>query len=416
MTAKIRPTDRSPIAAAAARRGAGGALSSRIPSLVETWRGNNAPLREAKLTRREIEKAGAALLSLQRGLTGDRRLAGERYMDSSELLGAYLLYYWPVSYMQVSLALAELDALPPVEARRVLDLGSGPGPASAALLDAIAEEGKRPPEELVLVDASREALDLASSLLSRGRARPARVSTFELDLEGEFALPAGSFDFILMGHCLNELWRGRGDAIDRRTELLKRAARSLSPGGIMLLVEPALLLTCRELIALRDRLAAEGWSVLDPCPGSYSCPAFAAGPERSCHAESPWTPPEPVASLAAAAGLDRSSVKWAHFFLRPPSATPEARAREAPSTARRVVSDPMFNKAGRLRYILCGDGALATISARADDPSVREAGFADLRRGDSIRAAGLEERPGGGLGLGPGSKLEIVSNAPEAAR
>jgi hypothetical protein len=124
-------------------------------------------------------------------------------------------------------------------------------------------------------------------------------------------------------------------------------------------------------------------------------------------------------SGAAAAGLDRSSVKWTHFFLRPEDSQAEdSRVEEPPRgcpASRRVVSDPMLNKAGRLRYILCGDGALSTISARADDEGARASGFMDLRRGDAIRAEGLEERPGGGLGIGSDSRLELVSRAPEAA-
>jgi SAM-dependent methyltransferase len=420
MRAKRDLPSRAPIPAVAARPVAGGGLAARLPALAEAWRGTGRRGADGRLSRREIEEAGAALLALQRGLTGDRRLAGERYMERSDLLGAYLLYYWPVSYTQVSLALAESTDALSAPVRRVLDLGSGPGPASAALLDALAGAGKPSPEELVLADASRKALDLGSALLAKGNARPDRLSAVELDLEAEPQLPDGDFDLILMGHCLNELWRSRPDAIDRRASLLRRAGRSLAPGGLLLLVEPALLVTSRELIALRDLLTAEGWSVAGPCPGSYPCPALAAGPERSCHAESPWAPPEPVASLAAEAGLDRSSVKWMHILLRPEAAPADATSAAAASptapAARRVVSEPMLNKAGRLRYLLCGEGSLATISARADDRATREAGFAALRRGDLIRAQGLEERPSGGLGFVPATKLEIVARAPEASR
>jgi SAM-dependent methyltransferase len=420
MKAKQSPLGRAPKTDAAARPEAGAGLVARIPALVEAWRGEGGRSSGERLGRREIEEAGSTLLSLQRGLTGNRRLAGERYMERRDLLGAYLLYYWPVSYMQASLALAEHPFAP----RRVLDLGSGPGPLSAALLDLLEERGEPPPEELVLVDASRKALGLAASIISRGAVRPGRLSSFELDLETAAELPAGSFDLILMGHCLNELWPGGSEAMDSKRALLERAARSLAPGGRILLIEPALLATCRDLIALRDRLAAEGWSVLGPCPGSYPCPVLAAGPERSCHAESPWAPPEPVASLALAAGLDRSSVKWTHFLLAPESGPESRRPLEAGASPAallhrgaggRIVSDPMLNKAGRLRYIVCGAGALAALSARADDGAVRSSGFMDLRRGDFIRAEGIEERPGGGLGLGPGSRLDVVSRAPEAA-
>jgi SAM-dependent methyltransferase len=336
-------------------------------------------------------------------------------MDDRNLLGAYLLYYWPVSYMQVSLALAEH----PIAPRRVLDLGSGPGPASAAVIDACeASAGGLPLERLVLVDKSAKALTLAKTIIAESPGRSARIETVELDLESGAKLPEGPFDLIVMGHCLNELWRSAPDVLERRAGLAERAAESLAPDGRMLLVEPALLATCRDLIALRDRLASRAWHILGPCPGSYPCPALAAGPERSCHAESPWKAPEPLASLARAAGLDRESVKFAFFSLTPKekleARTPSDASRPL-ANDRRVVSEPMLNKAGRLRYVLCGAGRLETLSARADDADTRAREFIGLRRGDILRAEGLEVRQGGGFGLLPESRLEVVARAPEAS-
>ena len=88
------------------------------------------PHREKGLSDKELDRFGSVLKSLQRGLTGERRLAGASYFSREDYLGAYLLYYWPVSYCQVSLALEEIrmrGALPRID--RVLDLGAGPGPA-----------------------------------------------------------------------------------------------------------------------------------------------------------------------------------------------------------------------------------------------------------------------------------------------
>ena len=397
----------------AERPRAGGALGKRIPILIEKWREARKLSTRGAPRPDEIRTAGKALLRLQRGLTGERDLVGERYMDDADLLGAYLLYYWPVSYMQASLALTQLPAVP----RRVLDLGSGPGPFSAAALDA--QVGGPGIEELVLVDSSPKALELASSLLEHeprptSKDKKPRIVTLPLDLESKEALPEGPFDLIMMGHCLNELWRGQPGAVERRLDLVKRARGSLSPGGAILLVEPALLLTSRELIALRDRLIQEGFVVRSPCPGSYPCPAIAAGPERSCHAESSWALPELLASLAASAGLDRDSVKFAYFIIMSSETEPADPDKSAAKGIRRVVSDPMLNKAGRIRYILCGDGKLETLSARADDETARRSGFMSLKRGDILRPAHLEERPGGGYGLSSASTLEILSRAPEA--
>ena len=364
------------------------------------------PEPSGKLTRREIEAAGAALLALQRGLTGDRRLAGRAYMDDRELLGAYLLYYWPVSYMQ------SLD----LPGRTTFFAATGPRPRLRPG-PGLGGPDRRIPLRLRrfeyrrtgLVDDSSRALDLAESIIAGGSRRPGRIEKSVLDLESDAELPEGPFDLIVAAHCLNELWRLEADAPKRREGLIRRAAERLAPGGRILLVEPALLATCRDLIALRDALVSSSWRVFGPCPGSFACPAFAAGPERSCHVQAPWTAPEIVASLAKAAGLDRTSVKFAYFFL-----SPEPAPEEGPSSAPRR-SDQMLNKAGRLRYVLCGEGRLETISARGDDAGAAAKGFMSLRRGDTLVARGLESREGGGYGLLPDSELDLRTRAPEAS-
>jgi len=430
-------------------------LARRIPSLLAAWRASSpAPRRPqgnvAALSPNEVKGAAASLLALQRGLTGARELAGSGYMERQALLGAYLLYYWPVSYIEVSLILEELRPLLPGSPRRVLDLGCGPGPGAAALLDAGAEE-------LMLADSSAQALDLAKTLLESDGASPegrqVRTVYHRLDIESGGPLPEGPYDLILLAHALNELWKDEPDRQARRLAVLERIAGLLSPDGLLVVVEPALLATSRETLALRDELAAAGYAIAAPCPGSYPCPALAAGPSRTCHLDTAWEPPEPVASLAAAAGLDRQSVKCSWFALRPvaaphrPSATDPAPADHAPADSAstdpapspsravltaasqpgrlaggvlaggvlagaRVVSEALLNKAGRLRIFLCAECRLTGLSAARDDRRARELGFFDLRRGDVITVEGAEPRPGGGLGIGMDTRLSLDRRAP----
>jgi SAM-dependent methyltransferase len=412
------------------------ALGRRLPRLVALWKERSAPSAGARrgssspvgatLSESELKAVGDALLRLQRGLTGSRALAGSPYMDDPGLLGAYLLYYWPVSYVQASLVIEELALRP----RRVLDLGAGPGPAAAAALDAGAAH-------VELADQSGRALGLASRVLERDAGR---VSSALVDLESPNALPLDGepYDLVIVGHCLNELWRGREDRLARRAELLKGASRLLGPGGAILVLEPALLETSREAIALRDALASAGHPIVGPCPaarsGPYRCPALASGPDRTCHAEVEWRAPEPMASLAAAAGLDRRSVKYAWFAalaataaLAPAAALSAAQGADRASAVGgaaygaapgaslegRVVSDAMLNKAGRTRYLVCAEGRIAALSAAAGSPEARDSGFHSLLRGDRVRVLNAQARAGGGLGLIPGSSLAVLGRAPE---
>ncbi len=399
--------------------------------------------------------AGAALKSLQRGLTGDRKLAGEAYFSEADYLKAYLLYYWPVSYVQATMALEELRArgeLP--EIRRILDIGAGPGPASFAAIDAAAhgaaEAGTaadRRPASATLVDWNAEALEAARRLAAIEARGPIDITTTRRDLEAAPRLEGGPYDLIVACHSVNELWKGETDALERRAALLSKAYGLLAEGGILLVVEPSATVTSRPALALRDSLLAEGAAASSgedalggkgasgrslrcagPCPGSYPCPIAAAGGERSCHSTWPWTPPPMVADLARAAGLDRDSAKATWFALKKdpakaPSqpATPASAAAprsaiegDAPGIAGRVVSEPMLNKAGRVRYILCTPEGLATLSAKRDDPAVQESGFLDLRRGDCLRASGLERREGeNNFGMTRGARLELTFMAPD---
>jgi SAM-dependent methyltransferase len=420
-------------------------LEARIPGLVDLWRGEFGRRGEAprgRLSRDETRLVGDALLSLQRGLTGGRELAGAGYMDRPDLLGAYFLYYWPVSYLQVSLAAEACLGKTGRKPIRVLDLGSGPGPASAALLDSGARG-------FLLVDSSAKAMDVAQRAIAQG-ASPEReagvapaIATLEADLEAEpasiasriAAATSSPFDLLVASHSLNELFKGREDRVARRAALLEGLSGLLAPGGIILLVEPSLLSTSRDLLALRDLLAARGYGVLAPCPSCGPCPALAAGPGQTCHAEAAWDPPEPVASLAAAAGLDRASVKMSYIGLATPSPAAADRpgkpcdescdttntdihpADGADGSGGRgtfeaiVVSEPMLNKAGRVRFVLCGRAGRFTLSARRDDAAARAAGFFGLARYDRIRVSGAEERPGQdgavSFGFAPGTRLAI---------
>jgi SAM-dependent methyltransferase len=360
------------------------------------------------LTHSEYARISDALFRLQRGLTGNRSLIGARYMDDPDLLAAYLFFYWPVSYAQVAGVLTQSGIRP----ARILDMGSGPGPATAALLDAGARSA-------VLVDSSASALDLARRVLAQGPAAADALRFLHADLEGpapfEKASDLGHYDCVVFGHSLNELWIGVPDRAERVLALAGAASGCLSPEGFLMVVEPALLATSREALALRDGLAAAGWSVFAPCPGRsrHACPALAAGPAHTCHDELRWETPETVRILARRTGLDKDSLKAAWFLARPPFA-PAALPRSAyPEDAFRVVSDPLLNKAGRIRYLLCGASGRFPFSAPAEDPRSRTSGFSYLRRGDVIRVENPENRESG-WGLGSATRIEVLPGARDA--
>ncbi len=373
------------------------------------------PWLEALAGSDDLRQAGESLRKLQRGLTGERDLAGKSYFSDPSYLAAYLLYYWPVSFIQASRALEELrmrGVLP--EVRSVLDIGAGPGPATFAARGFGAAAS-------TLVDGSAAALSRAAALNdSLPDDMKIKMDCLNLDLEKNPALPQKSYDLIVACHSINELWKTEPDALARRTALLSRCLSLLSEKGILLVIEPAAISSSRPALELRNRLlnhdqeqGIRKYECVGPCTGSFRCPMPAASESRTCHSEWMWSPIQPVADLAKAAGLDRTSVKAAWFALRrapPAEALPLAAETELGG---RVVSEPMLNKAGRTRYVICTDSGLVSLSAKAGDAAAKAAGFFDLQRGYCIECTSLEKRQENGWGMLPGSAIRLNVRPPK---
>ena len=337
---------------------------------------------------------------LQRGLTGSRSLIGASYMDNPSMLRAYLDFYWPISFEQTRRALAVSAFLEGIKESafsflRVIDVGSGPGPVAAAFVDAGAED-------VVLIDQSARALDLASDTIPArcgrgGGSGNARITTVVADIsrpEPASITLWGRADCVSFGHSLNEVAADSDDRVAIRTELLERYAEALAPGGVILVIEPALLSTSRDLIGVRNLLVDRGWRVVAPCPGRsfLPCPVLAAGETQTCHDEVSWKMPASVAALAQSMKLDKESLKMTWFMLRPPSQG-ESHVRD--ESLFRVVSDPMLNKGGRVRRLVCGASGRFPLSAPEGGADAARSGFDALARGDFIAVDDPEKRENG---------------------
>ena len=421
-----------------------------------------------------LQRAAQNVVELQRGLTGSRALAGNGYMQKGASLQAYLLYYWPVSYAQTKAALqkapsffervAEISGSAGTSgnagtvskakkrAVRVLDLGSGPAPASCSLADLAQGRGEQNMAfEFCLCDSSGDALSLGKKILEAAYAKNASVETRVCNLENIFQPKNGApeiagkpqiagsaqnagkpkngaafldgkkFDFIIASHSLNELWKGQKKRGEKIAALLKNLSACLDDGGLMLLMEPALLATSRALIEARDSLIASGLKVASPCLQSASpCPAL-ENPNATCHAQFDWEMPQIVADLAALAGLNRADVKMTYFVFEKAVAGSFGQegdfgngenSLQDQKVAALVVSEPMLNKAGRIRYVLCDGKARFTLSAKNGDPNAAGQGFFDLRRYDKIKVAGAQVRSQKGeplsLGFDEKTRLEFL--------
>jgi SAM-dependent methyltransferase len=362
-------------------------LEPWIPRLLAAWRRVRGSAAEgSSLTAEERRDIVAGAQRLSRGLTRERELAGERYFEDPQLLGAYLLLYWPVSYGQAASVLRELGGAH----GRVLDVGSGPGPLAVAALDAGATSA-------LAIDRSAAALAVACTL-----ADAAGMAMTTARWEPSQPLPEGPFDLVLAGHVLNELF---GEDLAARARLVETMLARLTSGGFVVLLEPALRETSRALLALRDRLVAAGATVRAPCMFRGDCPALVR-PGDWCHAERVWTPPPLVDELAHAAKLHRETLKMSYLVLQAPGVAwpplPEGRLF-------RIVSEALPQK-GQHRYVGCGpEGRVPLVLANKHVRDHNRA-FTTLARGEVVRIDRLSPR-GDGLRLDDESQVERIAAA-----
>lgn len=363
-------------------------LERWIPRLLAVWR--KARGKEGgpshTLTPSELKEVAQGVRQLSLGLTRERKLAGARYMDDTKLLGAYLLFYWPVSYAQARKVLGELS-----RPRTALDLGSGPGPMAFASMDAGAVD-------VTCADRSQPALNLAKALATEAEEA---LATRIWDPQKSNVVPQGSFDLITLGHVLNELYGKSDAAITQRTELVEKLLSQLKPQGTLLIIEPALKDTSRDLLKLRDALVGKGYTLKAPCLFQGNCPALVKDTDW-CHADRDWRMPALVEALAKAAGLHKESLKMSYLAV---SSKGQAWPALPQGRLFRIVSEPLEGK-GRQRYMGCGPEGRIGLALQEKHRTSENEAFFQLNRGDII-AVGETQDKGDGLAMTGESKVQV---------
>jgi len=278
---------------------------------------------------------------IHRGLVGERKLVGSRYMSEADLRHEYEAEIAPRTEAALRRILGQV-VFSSGRPRRALDLGAGTGAAGRALRVCFGED-----VELVAVDKVPAPGILVADVL-RG-VRPSGVS--------------GCFDLIMAAHLLNELSE-RLD-LDGRARLVAGWCRDLlEPDGTCIVIEPALRDTSRALLGVRDRLLAAGLRVAAPCFCQTVCPALQR--ERDwCH------------DSAEVLVAGRSRVDFSYLVLRRSTAT------DIDTDRYRVVSDPIKDK-GRLRFFVCGVTGRFQLLRLDRDRSAANQALDQAHRGDIV--------------------------------
>ncbi len=347
----------------------------------------------------EVEAAWLALGERATGLSGEEALERLRpsvarlsdlftlarpaggfpdYLADASLLAAYGLFFFPQSWARAGWALAHarVRGWAPGSARpRILDVGSGPGSCGLRLARGLGGEG-----ELRLLDRSPSALAAAESLAAAAAPGWTAGGTVG-DARDPRAWPQGPFDIVVAGFVLNEL--GLDEA--GRDAWFEAAAAHLAPGGLLILIEPALRATAEPLRRLSDRRATLSPRRIGPELDASPCPML--GGEHWDHEVRAWEAPPSAAFLNRKLHRDLGAVRFSLALFSDAPLAPSDPA------AARVVAEPQLLK-GLFRLVVSAGGRLRTVEAATRGLSKREAkdlaaGFA---RGDLVRVPPGDDR------------------------
>lgn len=362
------------------------------------------------------ESRGVAELSK---LFTRRRVAlSSSYLDDPDLSAAYLSYFFPVNLSKIQVLLDELPVDSVVgsagDSISVLDLGSGPGTGSLAVLDWVRQYCPFRTGNILLhaADFSRVALQQAERLLGaycrQAGISEALLKTYEIDLEtmsvGNRIRQGAPYDLIILANCLNELFMNRADPVTARTSLVEELLPLLKPHGTMMLVEPALRPTSRELHQVRDRLLSkQRCTVYSPCLHEGNCPAL-IHPNDWCHEERAWEAPAGIQAIDQEVGFIKDALKFSYLLLRTDGRTI---AQRGPETFRFVSELRMLK--GDTRAWVCNELGRSEIGRLDRARSQTNAAWNECGRGTIVRIDGLKRKDGSMLArIPPEGTIEIV--------
>lgn len=361
-----------------------------------------------------------SVAELSRLFTKDQTERKHSYLDEAALRAGYLAYFLPVNLAKVQ---ALLDELPPNtlcrsadQPLKVLDIGSGPGTGALAVLDWMRQQSTQRDVAIVAVDQALPALQEAERLwqaYEKSSPGPSSMLTpihANLQRSGSLDLckQEGPFELIVTANALSELWCEARDTIGSRVTFVRGLLDLLAPHGALIIMEPALRDTSRELHLVRDRLLEAGaCTVYSPCLHDHPCPALIKADDW-CHEERPWTPPPIVDAIDREVGFIKDALKFSYVILRKDGRTIVSRAPDR----YRVVSELREMK-GEKRAWLCNETGRPEIGRQDRLRSESNAGVDGWHRGAIVRISEIVRKTKDGqqstLGrIGKESSVEIV--------
>ena len=274
---------------------------------------------------------------------------------------AYGNFFFPRTWYAMSLCLAEAHFFRSWKKSqkgpiRILDLGSGSGASSFAVLQFLNNLNMDNPIFLNAYDYSGKSLGFLEQIhgaLKRLWAK-SKIQTKRLDLTTNLTKEKNQkYDLILMGYSFNEIFEGM--EMEEKEKWMEDLTRLLSPNGILIIVEPANKKSCQELHSLSSRLISSQKELFLHAPyfNNHSCPLISSSSKYYSHEVRKIPITNRVQKINAPLNLEMNQVKFGFCVLgkQKPQSYP------FDSTICRVVS-PINKKKGTLSFIGIGGNGM----------------------------------------------------------
>lgn len=322
--------------------------------------------------------------------TSERGALPKNYLNRKDLRAGYILYFVMSNFPKVIFCLDEIAAAKRFAGRetiKIADIGCGPGTASLAAAEYFSTNAPEQKVEIVAIDQNTRALHDTKKIFS-GFVKSERTQLYtkfgQLYHKNVGYTLKTKYDIIILSNFLNEI--GNVDAQSQLLELI--STRHIADDGIVIVIEPALRSTSRNLMQLRDEVAkGNELSILAPCMGSPKCKMLESNHRDWCHMYISWKSPEVIDKIDQLIGNKKNYLKFSYLILGGSSA---ARTGKCAKNLYRTVSAPMRSK-GKIELLLCGERGITRVTRQDKDATSKNFDAGSIGRGIVVEFDGTDK-------------------------
>lgn len=243
------------------------------------------------------------------------------YLSNAEVQLGYLVYFTTTNLLKVHVPLNEISHSNFFKGRtklEILDIGTGLGTVVMGTIIWMHENikyFKNAEVKFVALDKVeqnikkfQENLDVFLNELKNHYSKTIKITVEPaiFDIEHAFEMFHKRFDLITVANTLNEV------AYEKRNKLLRLINAGIKDDGFVILIEPALMTTSRDLLDFRDKMIKQGFYIYSPCLRNSNCPALETEKDW-CHTEVKWKRPEFIRQIDLVSGNYRKTLKFSYI-------------------------------------------------------------------------------------------------------